>query len=74
MELVRPEEAHLASYAEALNRAIALDSTKIERTQRKLSDIAADPKSFLAKQEDPEALGGDIKIPDGTRTFLGYQK
>jgi len=66
MEIVRPEEIRLASYADALKRAIALGTTKIERAQRKLSKIAADPKSFLAEQDDPEALGGDMVFPDGT--------
>lgn len=66
MEIIRPEEIHLESYTKALKQAIALGTTKIERAQRKLTEIEADPKSFLAKQEDPEALGGDIKLPDGT--------
>ena len=66
MEIVRPEELYLESYTKALKQAIALGTTKIERAQRKLSEISADPRSFLAKQEDPEALGGDIKLSDGT--------
>lgn len=66
MEIVRPKETHLVSYAEALKRAITLGTINIERARTRLSEIAADPKSFLAKQEDPEALGGDIKLPDGT--------
>lgn len=66
MEIVRPKETHLASYSDALMRAIALGTIKIERAQAKLSEIAAGPKAFLAKQEDPEALGGDIRLPDGT--------
>lgn len=66
MEIVKPKETHLASYTEALKRSIALGTIKIERAQAKLSEMAADPKVFLAKQEDPEALGGDIRLPDGT--------
>lgn len=66
MELVRPNETHLASYTEALKRAISLGTIKTERAEAKLAEVAADPKSFLEKQEDPEALGGDIKLPDGT--------
>jgi predicted acetyltransferase len=65
MEMVKPQETHLASYTDALKRAIALGTINIERAQTKLSEIAADPKSFLAKQEDPEALGGDIRLPNG---------
>ena len=66
MEIIRPEEIHLESYTKALKQAIALGTTKIERAQGKLTEIEADPISFLAKQEDPEALGGDMKLPDGT--------
>ena len=66
MEIIRPEEIHLESYTKALKQAIALGTTKIEMAQGKLTEIEADPKSFLAKQEDPEALSGDIKLPDGT--------
>ena len=66
MEIVRPDETHLLSYTEALKRAIALGTIKIERAQAKLFEIASDSNSFLAKQEDPKALGGDIKLPDET--------
>ena len=66
MEIVRPDETHLVSYTEALKRAIALGTIKIERAQAKLFEIASDSKSFLAKQEDPKALGGDIMLPDKT--------
>lgn len=67
MEIVRPDETHLLSYTEALKRAITLGTIKIERAHTKLFEIASDDKSFLAKQEDPNALGGDIKLPDGSR-------
>ncbi len=65
MKLIRPEEFHLTSYVAALNRAIDLGTTNTERAQRKLSEIAADPESFLAKQEDPEALSSELKLSDG---------
>lgn len=66
MELVRPDESHLACYAAALKRSIALGTTRVERAQRKLAEMAVDPKLFLAKLEDPEALGGDLVFTDGT--------
>jgi len=65
MEIIRPEKIHLESYRKALKRAIVLGTTKIEMAQKKLSEIEADPESFLAKQDDPNALGGDIELPDG---------
>lgn len=66
MEIVRPEKIHLDSYVMALKKAMILDTIDIERAQRNLSEIDLDPDSFLAKQEDPEALGGDVKLPDGS--------
>ena len=38
MEIVRPDETHLLSYTEALKRAIALGTIKIERAQGKVID------------------------------------
>lgn len=66
MDIVRPEMIQLASYVVALKKAIILDTIDIENAQRNLSEIDSDPDSFLAKQEDPEALGGDVKLPDGS--------
>ena len=67
MEIVRPEERYLKSYKGALIQAISLGTVvRLEEAQRDLLEIETAPESFLAKQEDPEALGGDIKLPDGT--------
>lgn|GEM_PF-1344401 len=66
IKLIGPEEFHLTSYVADLNRAIDLGTTNTERAQRKLSEIAADPESFLVKQEDPQALCGELKLSDGS--------
>ena len=67
MKIVRPEEAHLESYKKALIQAISSGTAaNLAEVQDELLEIEADPESFLAKQEDPKALGGDVKLPDGS--------
>ena len=67
MKIVRPDEVYLKSYKSGLIQAISSGTAAyIEEAQRDLSEIEADPASFLAKQEDPKALGGDVKLPDGS--------
>ena len=67
MEIVRPEEVHLESYKLALLKAISLGTVvRLEEAQRNLSEIEIAPESFLAKQDDPNALGGEIKLSDGS--------
>lgn len=67
MKIVRPEAVHLESYRSALIRAISSGTAaNLEEAQDDLSEIEADPGSFLAKQENPKALGGDVKLPDGS--------
>lgn len=67
MKIVRPEEVHLDSYRKALVQAISLGTAvNLVEAQDQLAEIEADPESFLAKKEDPKALGGDVKLPDGS--------
>ena len=67
MKIVRPEEVHLESYKEALIRAISLGTAAYpEEAQDQLLKIEADIKSFLARKEDPKAIGGDVQLPDGS--------
>lgn len=67
MKIVHPDEVYLESYKSGLIQAISLGTAAyLEEAQRDLSEIEADPASFLAKQEDPKALGGDVKLPDGS--------
>ena len=67
MKIVRPSEAYLESYKKALIRATSSGTAAyLEEAQRDLSEIETDPTSFLAKQDDPKALGGDVKLPDGS--------
>jgi predicted acetyltransferase len=64
--LVRPEPAHLASYADALRRGWSPDSQRPEAAHEELLRLEADPSSFLALQDDREAEGPPITLPDGT--------
>ena len=67
MEILRPSLIHLESYKSALIQEISTGSAAyIELAQRYLVEIEADSESFLAKQDDPSALSGDIKLSDGS--------
>lgn len=67
MEIVRPEARYLESFKMALFEAISLGTiAHLEEAQRDLLEIETSPESFLAKQDDPNALGGDIKLSDGS--------
>ncbi len=67
MELVRPTTEHLDSYKSALIRELLAGTAPYpDEARDQLAEIAADPQLFLAKQEDREAQGGDVKLPDGS--------
>ena len=67
MQIVRPEEIYLESYKSALVLAISSGTAAyLAMAQDELSEIEADPISFLAEQEDPKALGPAVKLPDGS--------
>lgn len=56
MEIVRPTLEHLESYRSALIRELLAGTVPFPEEAR----------DQLAKQEDRQALGGDVKLPDGT--------
>jgi predicted acetyltransferase len=66
MELVRPTAEHLPSYFAALWRGWTptFDGPRID--QQEIVRVCADPRGFLALQEDREARGGPIPMPDGS--------
>ena len=67
MEIVRPDERFLESYKSALIQSISSGTTAyLDRVQRELLEIEANPFSFLAELEDPNGLGPDVKLPDGS--------
>lgn len=65
LELVRPGEAYLAGYIEALRRGWSPDNLRPEAAQEQLALIERDPQAFLARQDDWEAKGPPVVLPDG---------
>lgn len=67
MEIVRPGERYLESYKCALIQEISGGSAAYpDRAQREILEIETAPDVFLAKQDDPNALSGDIELSDGS--------
>lgn len=66
MELVRPAAEHLPSYFAALWRGWSPTFAEAGIDQVEIARVSADPEGFLALQEDREALGGPIPMPDGS--------
>jgi predicted acetyltransferase len=67
VRLVRPEQAHLSSYVEALRRGWSPDNVRgAAAADEQLAWIARDPDGFLASLDDPEARGAPVTLPDGS--------
>ncbi len=66
MILVRPTHAHLASYADALQREWSWDEPDDESRRTALTAIKISPDVFLEQFDDPEAKGPPIRLPDGS--------
>lgn len=67
MEIVRPEGRYLESYKSALIQSISSGTAAyLDRAECELSEIETSPVAFLAKQDDPSALSGDIELSDGS--------
>ncbi|HAH10925.1 MAG TPA: GNAT family N-acetyltransferase [Alphaproteobacteria bacterium] len=64
--LVTPAHAHLSAYKDALDRGWSPDNENPQRTaQDHLRKISEDADAFLASLDDPNALAGPIRLPDG---------
>lgn len=67
MEIVRPEVRYLESYKMGLIQSISSGTAPyLDRAQRELLEIETAPNVFLAKQDDPFALSGDVELSDGS--------
>ncbi len=68
LRLIRPDAAALPGFVTALERGWSPDNVRGEAAAREaLDQIAADPDAFIAATDDPDARGGDIVLPDGSR-------
>ncbi len=66
MELVVPSLDRLPDYADALRRGFWPDNLRQEASARdELAKIDADPTSFVASLDDPDAKGPPIPTADG---------
>ncbi len=65
MFLVRPGREHLPSYIEALRRG--WDGEDIaQTTEEAIRLLEGSPDAFLAWFDDPHALAGPVRLPDGS--------
>ncbi len=65
LQLVRPAEVYLAGYVAALRRGWSPDNLRAEAAQEHLVLIERDPAEFLVRQDDREAKGPPVVLPDG---------
>ena len=63
--LVRPGPEHLPDYIAALKKGWSSNTIR-DVSAEELANITADADGFLRSMDDPKALAGDIKKPDGT--------
>ena len=67
MSLVKPSVEYLGGYRAALTRHWSPNTMDPEAWQWELQRLDADPLAFLATQDDREALGGPLTLPNGTQ-------
>lgn len=66
MRLVVPTLDYLDGFVRALARGWSPDNLRPEAAAELLEDIAADASAFVRRQEDPNAEGGPVQLPDGS--------
>jgi predicted acetyltransferase/GNAT superfamily N-acetyltransferase len=66
MHLVEPDVERLTSYVDALRRGWSPDNMRPEAAPEEIAWIARDADGFLAAQDDREARGPAIRLPDGS--------
>jgi predicted acetyltransferase len=77
LRLVRPGAAYLRGYVAALARGWSADTERGEQAaSEELARIELDAEGFLASQDDREAKGPPIKLPDGSlvRRLPGFYR
>jgi predicted acetyltransferase len=77
LELKKPSLEALPQYADALRRGWSPDNIHGRKAaEEQLVRIAEDPAAFVASQDDPEAKGPPIELPDGSKVprLPGYYR
>src|SRR3989440_11121605 len=77
VELVVPGEEHRPGYVAALERGWAADRDRpVQWIENELAEIAKGEAQFLAFQDDPEAKGPAVTLPDSTKVprLPGYRR
>jgi len=75
--LRKPALNLLSAYVAALERGWGPDNLRVEESAREERQrIAKDPAGFVVSLDDPEARGGPITLPDGSKTarLPGYNR
>ena len=68
IELATPTLERLPQYVDALERGWSPDSGRGRAAaQEQLAVIAKDAAGFVGRQTDPEAQGGPVTLPDGSK-------
>ena len=75
LELVRPADQHLASYADALRRGWSTNTMRPEYAREELARVESEPERFLEEQMDREGRAPPVTLPDGSiaRRIPGYR-
>ncbi len=67
-ELIRPSLETLPGFVAALKRGWSPDNVRAQSAAREMLEaIEQDPALFIAGTDDPEARGGPVVLPDGTK-------
>lgn len=67
MKLETPSISLLPDYREALRRGWFPDNLRPAAAQEQIAAIDRDPEDFVARQTDPDARGGPVTLPDGSK-------
>jgi predicted acetyltransferase len=67
MEILRPTLENLESYRIGVTRTLEMgDELNPEYLEDQLKKISENAERFIAFQDDPDGLGGDVPLPDGS--------